>query len=269
MKKKLFNRIMFFISLIYLMGAMILIITQNIQWKITNLFNTDGLALLGCIFAFGELYFSKRNVFSKKINQILVFNKLIKYRIGMVVEMPEEKTLDYWLELFEDNLKRALYVDDLSRKIVAETRNDCFKVYYEPCGCMVDIYRIKEGEVGIRIEGRGKFGKLHSRRHDILYVCLLVEIINNKFIQDESIRKNGNIRTFELSVHKKGSQLSCGDIFNDELTDIGNYDIKIMNPIRNDIQISLSDEEITMRMIDVKSIYDGFDEFTNILCTIE
>lgn len=97
MKKKLFNRIMFWISIVYLLGAIIIIVTGKIKWDITNLFNTDGLSLLGCIFAVGELILSKRNIISKCVNQMLISNKLLQYRIGMVLELEEQQTIKYWI----------------------------------------------------------------------------------------------------------------------------------------------------------------------------
>ena len=38
---------------------------------------------------------------------------------------------------------------------------------------------------------------------------------------------------------------------------------------QSDIQYYLNDQEITMKMINVTSIYDGFIDFTNLLCSVE
>lgn len=188
MKKKLFNKVMFGFSIVYLIGAIILIFTQNIEWKIVNLFNTDGLALLGCLFAMGELILSKRNFLSKVINQILICNKVIQYRFGVVLELTEEMPIEFWTDIFENNLKSGLQINELSRKVITEVKNDSCKMFYETCGCMVEYYRMDKS-VNFRIQGKGKYGKIHSRKSDILYLSLLVEIVNNKLLQEDIIRK--------------------------------------------------------------------------------
>lgn len=268
MKKKLFNQIMFWVSVIYLIGAIILIITKKIQWDIVNLFNTDGLALLGCIFALGELVFSKRNFLSKAINQLMISNRVIQYRLGLVLEVEEEKTLAYWVCLLESQLKQELRVEDLLGKVISEITNESCKMYYEICGCMIEFYKNNK-MLNIRITGKGKYGKLHSGKHDILYLAMLIEILNNRFIQEDIIRKKGNIKTFELSIIKKGSQITYGNIFNDELCSVTDYSVSVNNTMDDTIQYTLTDEEVMMKMINVTSFYDGFVNFTNLLCTIE
>ena len=144
MNKKFFNRIMFGVSIVYLIGAIIIIVTGKIKWDITNLFNTDGLSLLGCIFAVGELILSKRNIISKWINQMLIRNKVLQYRIGIVIELGEQKSIKYWINALENNLKQVLNIEELPSKPVKEIKNDSCKMYYETCGFMIDYYKNNE-----------------------------------------------------------------------------------------------------------------------------
>lgn len=268
MKKKLFNRIMFWISIVYLLGAIIIIATGKIKWDITNLFNTDGLSLFGCVFAFGELILSKRNIISKWINQILISNKVLQYRIGVVLELEEQKTIQYWINVFESNLRQVLNIEELSRKTISEIKNDSCKMYYETCGFMIDYYKNNE-YLNIRISGKGKYGKLHSKKKDIMYLSLLIEMLSNGFLQDNIIRRTGTVKSFELTIFKNGSELSYGNIFNEELGHVNNYNVTVAAMEQSDIQYCLSDEEITMKMINVTSIYNGFVDFTNLLCSLE
>lgn len=268
MKKKLFNRIMFWISIVYLLGAIIIIVTGKIKWDITNLFNTDGLSLLGCIFAVGELILSKRNIISKCVNQMLISNKLLQYRIGMVLELEEQQTIKYWINTLENNLRQILNIEELPSKTINEIKNDSCKIYYETCGFMIDYYKNKEC-LNIRISGKAKYGKLHSKKKDIMYLSLLIEMLSNGFLQDNIIRKTGTVKSFELTILKNGSQLSYGNIFNDELGGVNNYSIAVGATGQSHTQYYLSDEEVTMRMINVTSIYDGFIDFTNLLCSVE
>lgn len=268
MKKKLFNRIMFWISIVYLLGAIIIIVTGKIKWDITNLFNTDGLSLLGCIFAVGELILSKRNIISKCVNQMLISNKLLQYRIGMVLELEEQQTIKYWINTLENNLRQILNIEELPSKTINEIKNDSCKIYYETCGFMIDYYKNKEC-LNIRISGKAKYGKLHSKKKDIMYLSLLIEMLSNGFLQDNIIRRTGTVKSFELTILKNGSQLSYGNIFNDELGGVNNYSIAVGATGQSHTQYYLSDEEVTMRMINVTSIYDGFIDFTNLLCSVE
>lgn len=268
MKKKLFNRIMFWISIVYLLGAIIIIVTGKIKWDITNLFNTDGLSLLGCIFAVGELILSKRNIISKCVNQMLISNKLLQYRIGMVLELEEQQTIKYWINTLENNLRQILNIEELPSKTINEIKNDSCKIYYETCGFMIDYYKNKEC-LNIRISGKAKYGKLHSKKKDIMYLSLLIEMLSNGFLQDNIIRRTGTVKSFELTILKNGSQLSYGNIFNDELEGVNNYSIAVGATGQSHTQYYLSDEEVTMRMINVTSIYDGFIDFTNLLCSVE
>lgn len=268
MKKKIFDMIMCWISIVYLIGAIILTITQKIKWDIVNFFNTDGLTLLGCLCATGELILSKRNAISKYINQKLIANKIVQYRIGIVLELAEERTIESLINTFENELIEGLKIDELPRKTITEIVNNSCKMYYEICGCMVEFYKTDK-TINMRINGKGKYGKLHSRKNDILYLSLLIEIINNKLLQEEFIRKSGTIRTMELAVLKKGSQLSYGNIFNNEVGKVENYNVIVNDIGENDIQFILTNDEIIMRMVKVTSVMSGFNDFTNLLCTIE
>lgn len=268
MKKKLFNRIMFWISIAYLIGAIIFIVTGKIKWDITNLFNTDGLSLLGCIFAFGELILSKRNIISKWINQMIISNKVLQYRIGIVLELEEQKTIKYWINVLENNLRQVLNIEELPSKTINEIKNDSCKMYYETCGFMIDYYKNNEC-LNIRISGKGKYGKLYSKKRDLMYLSLLIETLSNGFLQDNIIRRTGTVKSFELTILKNGSQLSYGNIFNEELGCVNNYNVIVGATGQSDTQYYLSDEEITMKMINVTSIYDGFIDFTNLLCSVE
>ena len=268
MKKKLCNRSMGWIAIVYLLGAIIIIVTGKIKWDITNLFNTDGLSLLGCIFAVGELILSKRNIISKCVNQMLISNKLLQYRIGMVLELEEQQTIKYWINTLENNLRQILNIEELPSKTINEIKNDSCKIYYETCGFMIDYYKNKEC-LNIRISGKAKYGKLHSKKKDIMYLSLLIEMLSNGFLQDNIIRRTGTVKSFELTILKNGSQLSYGNIFNDELGGVNNYSIAVGATGQSHTQYYLSDEEVTMRMINVTSIYDGFIDFTNLLCSVE
>lgn len=268
MNKKFFNRIMFGVSIVYLIGAIIIIVTGKIKWDITNLFNTDGLSLLGCIFAVGELILSKRNIISKWINQMLISNKVLQYRIGIVIELGEQKPIKYWINALENNLKQVLNIEELPSKPIKEIKNDSCKMYYETCGFMIDYYKNNEC-LNIRISGKGKYGKLHSRKKDIMYLSLLIETLSNGFLQDNIIRRTGTVKSFELTILKNGSQLSYGNIFNEELGCVNDYNIIVGPTSQSDIQYYLNDQEITMKMINVTSIYDGFIDFTNLLCSVE
>ena len=268
MKKKLFNRIMFWISIAYLIGAIIIIVTGKIKWDITNLFNTDGLSLLGCIFAFGELILSKRNIISKWINQMLISNKVLQYRIGIVLELEEQKTIKYWINVLENNLRQVLNIEELPSKTINEIKNDSCKMYYETCGFMIDYYKNNEC-LNIRISGKGKYANLHSKKRDLMFLSLLIETLSNGFLQDSIIRRTGTVKSFELTILKNGSQLSYGNIFNEELGCVNNYNVIVGATGQSDTQYYLSDEEITMKMINVTSIYDGFIDFTNLLCSVE
>ena len=72
-----------------------------------------------------------------------------------------------------------------------------------------------------------------------------------------------------MSVLKSGSQIAYGNIFNNELKDVENYNVTMSNSVHNNIQFFLNDDEVMMKMINVTSIYDGYVDFTNLLCTIE
>ena len=199
---------------------------------------------------------------------MLISNKLLQYRIGMVLELEEQQTIKYWINTLENNLRQILNIEELPSKTINEIKNDSCKIYYETCGFMIDYYKNKEC-LNIRISGKAKYGKLHSKKKDIMYLSLLIEMLSNGFLQDNIIRRTGTVKSFELTILKNGSQLSYGNIFNDELGGVNNYSIAVGATGQSHTQYYLSDEEVTMRMINVTSIYDGFIDFTNLLCSVE
>ena len=199
---------------------------------------------------------------------MLISNKVLQYRIGIVLELEEQKTIKYWINVLENNLRQVLNIEELPSKTINEIKNDSCKMYYETCGFMIDYYKNNEC-LNIRISGKGKYGKLHSKKRDLMYLSLLIEMLSNGFLQDNIIRRTGTVKRFELTILKNGSQISYGNIFNEELGCVNNYNVIVGATGQSDTQYYLSDEELTMKMINVTSIYDGFIDFTNLLCSVE
>ena len=153
-------------------------------------------------------------------------------------------------------------------KTINEIKDDSCKIYYETYGLVMECYK-NNRDLNIRISGDGKYGKLHSKKRDIMYLSLLIEILNSGFLQNNDIRRTGTVKSFELTIKKNGSQLSYGNIFNEELEHVNSYNILAQTTGKSDAQYYLNDEEIGMKMVDVTSIYDGFIEFTDLLCSVE
>lgn len=268
MRKKVFDMIMFWLSILYLVGAAILIMCNKIEWDITNFFNTDGLALLGCLFAAGELFFSKRNPISKLVNQQLLCNRMVNYRVGIVLERIKDAEIEAWLDLFENKLKGLLKMSELNRKVISEVENDSCKMYYEDIGVNIECYKT-EGNVNFRITGKTKYGKLHSKKYDLLYLTTLIELLYNKFLQEDFVREHSKLRIVELAVIKQGSQISYGNLFNGELPRSDTFSIGIRENIEEGTQINITDKGIEIKVTEVSSMLNGLVDLTNILCSIE
>lgn len=267
-KKKVFNNIMFIISLIYLIISIILIVFKKIDFNLLNLFNTDGLALLGCIFATGELFFSKRNKISKKINEFLIKRKHVNFRIDISARcLKSEISIKDISNKFEEVLIRNLLVKDLERKPESKLTEDRWSLKYGSIGLELE-YLKQNNSLFIILKGKTQYGKINIKDNDILYLSLLIKLLGNEFLQDKHIRKLIEVNKIDIIIKQNGSQFKLNNIFNEELIEVKDYSIKITKDLGIQAEIFINSYQIKLSVLTEGALFDGFMELTNIICNV-
>lgn len=267
MKRKTFNNIMFIISIIYLIGAIISLCNGIIEISLKNFFNTDGLALLGCIFAIGELFLSRKNWISKKINELFILNRLVNYRIGIVFNCKDfDNSIETVVNVFEESIKKTLKIENLNRRPITELKKASWKILYQELPCGIDIYKSSSG-VNIKITGNGKYGKIGLRKSNILYFSKLIDSLSKHFFHDNRITTNYVFQMLEFQIDLRYSQLQINNLFNEDMEDVSNYSLNIKPT--DDMEMIINKDKILAKTNDVSILQDMFIELTNIICCIE
>lgn len=257
---------MFIISIIYLIGAIVLICLKKFDW--VNLFNTDGLALFGCISALGELILSKRNCISRKINELYIGNRYTNFRIDINTKyLINEVQIEQISNKFETIINSNLELKDLERKPINRLINDRWVLKYESIGLEVE-YQRKRSNFIIILKGKTQYGKIKNRKKDILYLNLLIKLLSNKFLSDKDIRKVIEVSKIDLIIYLNGSQFKLRNIFNEDLLQVKSYNIKITKDLDKTSEVIINNDQVKLSVLREGDLITGFDELTNIICNI-
>lgn len=259
---------MFIMSAIYLIGAIVLIIFNKIEFDILNFFNTDGLALLGCIFALGEMIFSKRNFISKKINELFISKKQVNSAINIHLKCLTDKVdLVNISNKFEEILKENLTLGNLGIRRISKFLDNRIRLRYENIGLELEYY--KEGrECNIRLKGQLQYGNINSKKNNILYLSNLVKILSTDFLNDNIIRKFIEVKNIELIIYRDGSEFKLNNIFNEDLIKVIRYNFKTVDNMKGKSEIEISNTQITLKSLKENEFLESFKELTNIICNI-
>ena len=161
----------------------------------------------------------------------------------------------------------AMADEELKRKVIAEIKNDSCEILYDDVGFGIQVYRSYD-KMNIRIGGKTKVGKLHSRKRDVLYLTSLLEILNNRFLQTELIRRNGIVKSVEMRILRSGSQVTVNNIFNEEINDVANYSVTINNRYVGEAQMVVNNDEFLLQVANISSLMNSFEDYIDILCTV-
>lgn len=256
------------ISIIYLLGAIYLTYTNKIKFDWKNLFNTDGLAILGCIFAIGEIFLSNRNHLSKIINKFLIKNKQFNYRIDICsYDVSDEVSLEHISKVFESNIVEFLKIQSIERKSTNKISSAKLAINYKSLG-VTSEYRKNRDNFNMTFEGKSKYGNIDSTKYDILYFSALVKFISSKFLEDKYILENLKDIKIEIILTYQGSQFDPINLFNEELPEVERYDLKITKGFSKNLDITVNKNEIKLSTLAKGDLLDGFIELTNIICNI-
>ncbi|CEN89052.1 Uncharacterised protein [[Clostridium] sordellii] len=256
------------VSGVYLVGAIYLTCINKIQFDWKNLFNTDGLAILGCIFALGEIFLSNRNWISKKINQFFINNKHVNYRIDICSHNADSDIIiENVSKIFEEKIKDFLNASSVERRAKNKLSSANLNVDYKGLGISAE-YRKNKGNFNMSFEGRGKYGNINNTKYDILYFSSIVKFISNIFLEDRYILENLKDIKIEIVVSYQGSQFKPKNLFNEGLPKVERYDVKIIKGLSKNIDITINTKEIKLSSLAKGELIDGFIELTNIICNI-
>lgn len=259
---------MFGVSVIYLILYIIFVITKKINFEFLNLFNPDGLSIIGCIFAVGELLFSKRNLMSKKINEFFIKKKYVNFRIDISTKCENKNNIIKELvDKFEEVLNNNLSLDNLDKKPQNKLTEYNHTVRYENIG--LEVQYIKENNnLSMILKGKSQYGKISSKENDILYLTLLVKILSNKFLQDRNIRKLIDVKKIDIIINQEGSQFNINNLFNEDLTEVEEYNLKIMKGLEVNGEVEINKYQLRLTVLNIAELFNGFTDFTNIICNI-
>jgi hypothetical protein len=267
-KRKLFNVIMFILSIIYLVGTIGLLLFKKINFDLLNLFNTDGLALLGCFFAVGELILSKRNYISKKINEVLISRKYTNFRIDISTRsLKKVINIEEVANQLETVFNANLNISNLGRKPQNKLIDNRWVLRYENLGIDVE-YLQQNNNLYITLKGKSQYGKINIKDKYILYLSILVKMLSNEFLQDKNIRKLIEVTKIDLIIKRDGSQFEYGNIFNEDLVEVQDYNIKIIKDLTQKSEVFINKSEIKLSVLTEGAFFESFIEFTNIICSI-
>ena len=263
MKKNVLNNFIFILSIMYLIIFAIIKVLNMFSLEI-SLFD-DGLTLIGTLFAVFELLLSKRNSISKFLNSLIFYNKSINYKV-LISFSTDSLTKEEFVEEFENSLKDFFSITDLKRRPLKDTKKS-INISYDNIGCEITCYyNCEDNDIGIKIIGNTKYGKILSNKNDIMYFSSLIKILGNKYLVSNNIIKYSSIEKIEIFIMKNGSQIENKNLFNESIENTHNFNVIIKE---NNDEITINNKEIKWVTTDKSSLISNFVNFTDILCSIE
>ena len=274
MKKKYLNIFMTVISAIYLFFFIIVVIKSKITNNEFDFLDADGLAIIGSVFALAELLISKRNAVSKKINSRIYYNKEVNYQIMVTLET-STLSIKEIIEELESCISDFLSIEELHRKPNSKLMSNAWKVSYDSIGCEINCslrYSNKEDShrlFDLKISGNNKYGKINSRKKDILYLASLVKILGNYYFNSPKMLQNAKMKKMDIVIKREGSQIKASNLFSEVISDVEDFHIKTIGGVNKDDEIIINEQEIKWSTMDSRTLIDGYEYFTDILCEIE
>lgn len=273
MKKKNINCVMTIISVVYLILFIVVAIKSKISNETFDIFDTDGLTIIGSIFALAELLISNKNKLSTQLNKIIFCNKMVSYKINITMSSQKLQIKDF-IDILEHKICEYMEVEELKRKPTSKLQSIKWTLLYEQIGCEIACYShvydsYNSMTYGLTISGRSKYGKISSRRKDILYFSLLVKLLANDYLVDSYIMQNTKVERVEIILNRQGSQITSSNIFSETIKNVESYNIKTLDGLKDKEEIYLNEQEIKWTTLNSRTLIDGFENLTNILCSIE
>lgn len=274
MKKKYLNIFMTIISAVYLIFFIIVLIKSKITNSTFDFFDADGLTIIGSVFALAELLISNRNAVSKKLNEWIFYNKEVNYQI-MITLKTTTLSVKEIVEELEKCISNYLGIEDLRRKPNSKLKSNAWDVFYEGIGCEINCYTHYSNvhnsprNYGLKISGHSKYGKISCRKKDILYFAAMVKILGNYYFGSQKLVQNVEIEKVDVVIKRQGSQINGFNLFSEAICEIEDFHIKTLCGVDKEEEIIINEQEIKWSTLDSRTLIDGFENFTDILCSIE
>ena len=278
-RKKVCNLIITIVSALYLVAFIIVFVSNRITNKSFDFLGTDILTLTGAIFALVEFLFSKRNWISQKVAQVVISNKVICYEISVFIEKTS-LTIEEIVDLWERCLKEYFRCADVKREPVSKLQKARYNIFYRKigirleCQCNDEFDLYNEGEKSqcehsylFRLSGNGKYGRKVTSNKDILFFSTLIKILSNYFFDDVDFMKKANVGKVDICISKDGSQIGTENLFNEDITGVQDYRIKINDDLSG-AEIEVTKDRIIMSTLSNKGLFDGAEKLTEIICKI-
>lgn len=244
-------------------------VTGELELDWSNLISLDGLQILASIMALFEVFISKRNWLSKKLNNLIVANKIINYRIDIMMKNIGQIDISVIANELEQCISEELGIQSLIRKPISSFNKIKWSVHYEPIGCAITYAENINSTISLRIEGVGKYGKISSHKKDVLYFTGFIRIFSSYFFQIPNIQNKIQVEKIEVIINKEGSQIKQANVWNEGISEVDIYEFKITKNIKSSSEIIINNQEIKLSVTKYNSLYDDFIELTNIICAIE
>ena len=280
-RKKVINIVVTVVSALYLILFIITFIRSRLNSQSFDFFGVDGLTLTGASFSLIELFLSKRNWISKKINQIVIRNKVVSYQISISLENTSW-TISQVIDFFEECFKEYFGLSELERRPTSSLQANRYNIFYKMLGLTMECQRKKHcefyeeldnegmGESAnylLRISGQGKYGSLALGKKDIVYFTSIIRMLTNHCFTDTEFIKNVNVKRVEVILNKVGSQIATENLFNDEIPEVKNYFLSVEdNMFSTDFEIT--QDGIKWCVLNAKEVFEGAEKLTDLICKI-
>ena len=280
-RKKVINSVVTVVSALYRILFIITFIRSRLSSQSFDFFGVDGLTLTGASFSLIELFLSKRNWISKKINQIVIRNKMVSYQISLSLENTSW-TITQVIDFFEESFKEYFGLSELERRPTSSLQANRHNIFYKKLGLTMECQRKNNCEfyeesdnegVGeaanylLRISGQGKYGSLASSKKDIVYFTSIIRMLTNQCFTDPEFIKNVHVERVEVILNKVGSQIATENIFNDEIPEAKNYFLSIEDNM-SDTDFEITQDGIKWCVTNAKKVFEGAEKLTDLICKI-
>ena len=105
---------------------------------------------------------------------------------------------------------------------------------------------------------------------NVTYEMLANELSKRMFdISSSKMSQNVKVEKIDIIIKREGSQISTSNLFSEVIRDVEDFHIKTLCGINKDEEIIINEQEIKWSTLDSRTLIDGYEYFTDILCEIE
>jgi hypothetical protein len=97
----------------------------------------------------------------------------------------------------------------------------------------------------------------------------MIKILGNYYLASQQLGQNAHIEKVDIVIKREGSQINASNVFSESISEVEDFHIKTICGLNQAEEIVINEQEIKWSTLNSRTLIDGFENFTDVLCSIE